>query len=362
MKEKVMSITEIQDELKRISKIDYMPDRYAATRQLYIQNKKSGLVVIHYAELLADFNDDIYLARAVKLCESLLKNSNNWAGNAKLVLYRIHRKLNPNQKSYKEWYEELSELKDRYAHVSRLLAKRIEYEMVKLIDDMLALTEYVRQGDVDSLKKKYDALLQSCEAGDYALRNKVCVSYLTLLIRTKDYQEAKRVLDFMKEKQGFLTSDFDRVYFYVQYQLGLLPKNYQNASSYYESQILKYDRNSAIVHVYKHERGENNSPDIQTFNEDIDIRELFPTMEMAIEKIKPSETRMVADIYYIDMGEVIGRFGNQPATIVEVITEVGTKNIHTMYPVILCKNGLYKRREEALIRTNIKPSGEKGKH
>ena len=215
---------------------------------------------------------------------------------------------------------------------------------------------------IESLKKQYNALLRSCDPGDHILRNDVCASYVTLLIYTKDYQGAKRALDFMKEHNYDLMHDFNRVYFYVQHKLGLIPENYQNITSYYESQILKYDRNRAIVHIYKHEKSENSDNlDIQTFDKDIDIRELFPTMEMAIEKIKPNERRMSTDIYYVNMGEIIGYFGNQPATIIAVLTEAGTKNIHTMYPVILCKNVLYKRREEALIRTNIKPTAEKSR-
>ena len=64
----------------------------------------------------------------------------------------------------------------------------------------------------------------------------------------------------------------------------------------------------------------------------------------------PTESRYATDIYHICKDKPVGYIGKQEATVVEVIVESGTKNIHTMYPIILCNNNLYKKRSEAFIK------------
>lgn len=324
-------------ELDKINKMTDISEKYKQLRKLYCKNQDIDVVSIAYARLLSTFSDPAYLQRASKVCEKLIENNSKVAGEAKLVKYQITKKLNPNA-NIKSLFNILTSIDTK----DDILSGRIWYEK-------LLLLEKVENLDKKQLEKGYKTLIKTSFEIDKSLSAIAYKRLLPILINNNNFADAREYLKYVDTTvNDKVVKEYRRVKFYIDYKLGNITNI--KTDNYFENQVVNYSDKAAISHIMKHSSEEATDKDISFFKEGVSTNELFYEVKSCIENMTPTSTSSLIDTYHVQFNKIIGVIGNNETNTVEVVTEIGTKNIHTIYPIIICSNNLIQNQRELGVK------------
>ena len=186
--------------------------------------------------------------------------------------------------------------------------------------------------------KKYFLLLLNTDAKDFSL-----VELVFLNIKDNKIKEASDL--FNKIPTNFLDSIiYINIKTYLNYKLGLdISKDRNN--TYFTMQLFNYNKEFAISHISKH-LDENNKKRIHTtFDESINLYELFDEIQEKIKNMEPTQYSFT-EKYIVCYNHEIATIGDKRTKYVQVITLPNSKNILTMYPI----NIMEKQKGKMLIK------------
>ena len=312
----------IRNDLNTINQIKDINEKYKRFKKFYCKNQNLDFVSVAYALFLSTLSDETDLMKSINICDRLIKKECPFVDNAKLIKYLASKKLNPN-KDIRILLKELDSIKTHNENIFR----KINYEKLILFDDNNLVSR-------DKLKQSYKVLFDSCSPDEHLTRISIAKKLVAIYSKDREYSNILEIINYMKRNKDNFSQDLNRASFYANYKLGNIDENYI-PSNYFERQILNYNEYETISHIQKHMVNDyfeyqNNS----VFDENIDIQKLFYDVKTYISNVSPSDTRIAADVYYIYCDDIIGYSGNQPASMIMVITESGTKNIHSMFPAV----------------------------
>ena len=328
------------NELSQINQInDNINEKYKRLRKLYCENQDVEVVAVSYAKLLSRLNEPSYLQRALKICDRLSNQNTKMSAEVELIRYRALKKLNPN-KSVRTLNSELDSIDLTKDNVKR----EVLFEKLLLVSD-----DTNSKLPFDKLKQSYIFLLKSCPNEEHFLKNGIYNKLVSLLIKNEDYNEILNITKYLRDS-NYNVVNMDKCEYYAKYKLGILDNaSKESKLGYYEIQINNYNEMLAISHIQKHLS--NDLVECKSvFNKNIDINGLFYEVKSYIEKVEPTESTSVIDIYVIPTERPIGTADNQISSTIKVITEINTKNIHTMYPIALCYDSLVQRQTDSFVK------------
>ena len=165
-----------------------------------------------------------------------------------------------------------------------------------------------------------------------------------------DIKEEKHLEAYELLKEAVLTqkiSKFITIKVYLEYKLGLKDKSdLLSLNNYFFNQLVSYSKNDAIKRI-KINLDENDRVEYTTFNENVDIEEIYKKSLEKIRGTKPYRINIV-DKYMIDLGETVGTVNNTDTTKVIVTVLPNSHEILNIYPV-----SSYELDEEEVLKYTL---------
>ena len=160
-------------------------------------------------------------------------------------------------------------------------------------------------------------------------KNEYAIQQLIFLdIKTNNIEEAYELLKELSEDYKY----YDNIKAYLLYKMGR--KNDICLDNFYKSQLVGYSENLTKIHIKRHLDEDENKRIHTLFNNNIDINTLFEEIKKKINNTKPVDYTII-EKYIICCDEEIATVDGEKTKYVEVITLPNTKNILTMYPIIV---------------------------
>lgn len=158
---------------------------------------------------------------------------------------------------------------------------------------------------------------------------------LFLRIKEKKYIEAYNLLLEITKKFILPLSHPQNIRTYLEYKCGLISNFYQCSNkNYFASQLFNYNEENAVIHIAKH-LDENSHPiSYSVFYNSIDLRKLLFIVQEKIQNMKPINLDS-ADKYLVDCEMPIADFDYRVSTYLIAVTLPNSKEILTMYPVMV---------------------------
>jgi hypothetical protein len=216
---------------------------------------------------------------------------------------------------------------------------------------LLAISKlYIQMGDYKIAQKMLETLAFN---SDFSVQP--TFGLISICILKHDFYQAQyylRSLDFNK-----LTHKFQKHYIetdiFIKYFLGQLRSaDYTFGDNYMLDRLFSHDDKVLIGHIKRH-CNQNIRYSKGCFFENLDIRDLIYSARDIIEGINGNHFEM-SDMYRFRLDRPIGYKGDDVTSDLCVVTMLGTKDIVTMYPVVLSdqfdKEGFSKNEDIRLKR------------
>ena len=220
--------------------------------------------------------------------------------------------------------------KARYYFEYLLNTKNDEHAMLEL--GRLKLQE----GNKDKARHYFEYLLNT--KNDVYAKEEL----LFLNINEGKYEDAYKLLDSISDIME--KNVYSNTKNFLEYKLGISDRNSNNQINYFNSQLYNYDENLALDHISKH-LDENDKKKVHSvFYSDVDLRELLLMVKDKIGNAVPNRSTII-DKYIVNCDDSIATIESKETKYIEVITFSNTKNIITMYPVLISENELDKPKK-----------------
>ena len=183
-----------------------------------------------------------------------------------------------------------------------------------------------KSGDYETAEKIYLDLI-------YANRSFLLssIKLVCLYCANNEYEKAFNTLINMKCN----SSELDTLGFFIAQKLGLNGSvDYNKLEDYSHKQIVKYSYKLAISHIAKHQYSDNNKEKHSLLLKGTDIPNLYDVVSEKILDATPTHNGWV-DTYVVEMDENIGTCGGRLTRFLKVPCISGTKNIVSIYPVLV---------------------------
>ncbi|MCM1370549.1 MAG: hypothetical protein NC181_01480 [Clostridium sp.] len=198
---------------------------------------------------------------------------------------------------------------------------------------LISLTKlYTQTADYDIARNMYETLCLNEKFYVQAMFGLVCLNFLE-----KRYDEANRLLKSIDESTltPKLLAHYDIMYTYTLYFLGELKDyNFDNLENKYTISRLFNSSDEVLLNHIKMHKNQKEQFNDGCFLETIDLKDL---LEIAREKIKTINANHfeLSDMYRFKLDFPIGFKEDNLTYDLCVSTLIGTKDIITMYPVLL---------------------------
>ena len=154
---------------------------------------------------------------------------------------------------------------------------------------------------------------------------------LSLYISICDYTNAYKII----QSTNCDTEQLKLTKFFLEYRLGIIKNvDYNSLENYTLRQLVKYKYSEVISHISKHQYEDKNKEMHSLLISGISIPDLYDDATIAIDKYT-HVNKGITDFYNIDMKKTIGFVNGKPTPNLRVICIANTKDITTVYPMIL---------------------------
>ena len=243
-------------------------------------------------------------SKAREYFEELLNNTQDKT-YAMLELGRLEASEGNNSKA-REYFEELLNTQNRtYA--------------------MLELGRLEASEGNNSKARKYFEKLLNAQNRTYAI-----IEIIFLDIKNENYLDAYN--RFNSNSFNFSVIEYEHLKKYLEYKLSKLDLTKCSSNDYFTSQLINYEESLALDHIKKHLDENNQKIKHTTFNENIDLKELFNYARIQIKELSPVKCTYVFK-YILDCEQEISFINGTPTRYMGIIAFPHTNNIITMYPI-----------------------------
>ena len=199
---------------------------------------------------------------------------------------------------------------------------------------LLALAKLnVQTGDTAIAEKMFETLMLNKKFNVQANINLVCLNILE-----QNYQDAYRLLLQIDRKRltPILKHHYNVLNTYLLYLMGNLKEptsSFKNDQDYIVYRLFDYNDKYLLEHIKKHTNLKYKYAE-GCFFKDMDLKKLLYEAKEKIETMNSNHFE-VSDMYRFRLDRPIGFKGNEITKDLCVVTMIGSKDILTMYPVLL---------------------------
>lgn len=213
---------------------------------------------------------------------------------------------------------------------------------------------YIQTGDNDVARKMLETLQFNEKFNIQSTISLICLNILE-----QNYKYAYRLLETIdcSKLTPKLRQHYKNINIYLLYFLGKLNNykcNFDPVKDYFIYRLLDQSDELLLNHVKKH----TNQKGIETngcFFKYLNFKNLLYNIRSQIELMNPNHFQL-SDMYRFKLDAPIGFKGNEITSDICVVTIIGTKDILTMYPVVLSdqfdKEGMATSKELMLKRSS----------
>lgn len=192
---------------------------------------------------------------------------------------------------------------------------------------------YMQLGDYEIARKMFETLRLT---KDYYIR--ASTGLFSCSILEGDYKSAKKIVDEIDFKYILGTSKkyYERMLILAKYFLNELNKRdaFNSQDNFYIiSRLLDKNDDILLNHLEKH-HSQNKKSLSGYFMEELDIKDILDEVKTKMDNVNPNHFEIV-DLYPITLDEPVGFIDGYVTRDTCIVTNIGTKDIITMYPILL---------------------------